>query len=227
MSDTTGKNTGKPGLTRKKRSTRAVENEAFDGFARRIIAAYGRRVAAGDIEALRSLTSLSAEIDATVRLAVAGLRAKPHTYSWGEIAARLGVTRQAVQMRYGDTAERGRLDQRLIDAGIGVSVATLAAVFADHHPGLPASLVCPGCGYRYPDGMDDCPTNQVVRPLLLRRRNESKPAIAALTRIQLDDLLDTKRTRKPGALKQASRPATSADRPQNLLDLIDGKDSTP
>ena len=53
------KNTVKPGLTpnraskRGKRAKRQVENDQFDAFVRRILAAYARRVATGDIEALR------------------------------------------------------------------------------------------------------------------------------------------------------------------------------
>ncbi|GAA1777434.1 hypothetical protein [Luedemannella helvata] len=101
MSDTTPENTVKAGLT-PKRGKRAVETSAFDAFARRILRAYARRVAAGDIEALRSLAALSAEVDAVTREAITGLRQQPHAYSWAEIADRLGVTRQAAQMRYGN-----------------------------------------------------------------------------------------------------------------------------
>src|SRR5579859_1228193 len=142
---TTGKNTVKPGLHRK-RAKRVRENTEYLGFVRRILFAYGRRVSAGDVEALRSLAALTAEVDAITRLAVAGLRNKPYSYSWSEIAIRLGITRQAAQMRYGDRTDRGALDPRLIQAGLNVTVATLAIVFADHHPGVPASSVCPGCG---------------------------------------------------------------------------------
>jgi signal transduction histidine kinase len=46
-------------------------------FVRRIVRAYARRVAAGDVEALRSLAMLSSEVDAVTRLAVAGLRQVP------------------------------------------------------------------------------------------------------------------------------------------------------
>ena len=171
-----GKNTVKPTLTPRprKRTKRPVENSAFDAFVRRILAAYARRVAAGDVEALRSLAQLSSEVDAVCRLAVAGLRQSPYSYSWSEIADRLGVSKQAAQMRYGERTDRGALDRRLLEAGIGVSVATLVQVFADHHPGIPAALVCPGCGYRYPDGTFDCPTLATVRPLLLRRRGEDR-----------------------------------------------------
>ena len=176
------KNTVKPALTSKprKRSKRAVENAAFDAFVRRILRAYARRVAAGDVEALHSLSALAAEVDAVTRLAVAGLRQAPYGYSWSEIADRLGTSRQAAQMRYGDRTDRGALDQRLLEAGLNVSVATLVRVFADHHPGSPASSVCPGCGYRYPDNVLDCPTNATVRPLLRRRCGEDREAVALL-----------------------------------------------
>src|SRR6266545_1844074 len=133
------KNTVKPALTPKprKRARREVENSEFDAFVRRILRAYARRVANGDIEALRSLAELSSEVDAVTRLAVAGLRKSSYHYSWSEIADRLGVTRQAAQMRYGDKTDRGTLDRRLLESGLGVSVATLVQVFADHHPGSP------------------------------------------------------------------------------------------
>src|SRR5690242_13153407 len=143
---------------RAKRAKRYTETSQFDAFARRILRAYARRVANGDIEALRSLAALSSEVDAVTRLAVAGLRKSPYRYSWWEIADRLGVSRQAAQMRYGDRTDRteggAALDRRLTEAGLSVSVATLVEVFADHHPANPdgtAASVCPGCGYRYPD----------------------------------------------------------------------------
>src|SRR5213078_2625451 len=139
--------------------------------------AYARRVADGDIEALRSLAALSSEVDAVTRLAVAGLKRQPYHYSWQEIADRLGVSRQAAQMRYGDRTDRGALDRRLVEAGLAVTVATLVEVFTDHNPGNSASSVCPGCGYRYPDGVVDCPTVATVRPVLYRRRGEDPQAV--------------------------------------------------
>jgi hypothetical protein len=196
--------TGKP--ARSKRATRTVENSQFDAFARRILRAYGRRVAAGDIEALTSLVDLSAEIDAVTRLAVTSLHASPYKYSWSEIADRLGVSRQAAQMRYGDrTDRRGGLDPRITRDGLAVTVATLAQVYADHHPGTPTSSRCPGCGFTYPtDGPTACPTLATVRPLLYRRRAEDKQAVACLTPTQFADLHPTRGTR---AGRQAARPA--------------------
>src|SRR3954468_21648307 len=203
------KNTVKPALTpkpRTKRSRREVENAAFDAFVRRILRAYARRVAAGDVEALSSLSQLSSEVDAVTRLAVAGLRQSPYSYSWSEIADRLGVTKQAAQMRYGDKTERGAIDRRLLEAGLSVSVATLVQVFADHHPGSPAASVCPGCGYRYPDKVSDCPTNATVRPLLLRRRGEDPETVARLTADQYADLHDCITARmQRAAVRQAAQ----------------------
>lgn len=82
---------------------RLVENGDFAAFSGRVIRAAGRRVAAGDVDALPALAALSAELDAAITDAVTGLRAAG--YSWGEIAARLGVTRQAAHQRWNRTAE--------------------------------------------------------------------------------------------------------------------------
>jgi len=81
------------------RARPAVENDAYAAFTRRILRAYARRIAQGDIEALTLMTGLSAEIDAAIGQAVTGLRQSG--YSWAEIGSRLGVTRQAAQQRWG------------------------------------------------------------------------------------------------------------------------------
>lgn len=78
---------------------RVVENDAFAAFGRRVIAAAGRRVAAGDVDALPDLAALAGGVDAALATAVAGLRGAG--YSWSEIAARLGITRQAAHQRWG------------------------------------------------------------------------------------------------------------------------------
>jgi hypothetical protein len=79
-----------------------VENEEYAAFARRVLRAYARRVATGDVEALTLMTSLSAEIDTAIGQAVTGLRAVG--YSWAEIGSRLGITRQAAQQRWGQAS---------------------------------------------------------------------------------------------------------------------------
>jgi hypothetical protein len=81
------------------RPTPAVENPEYAAFARRILRAYGRRVGTGDIEALSHLVDLSDHLDHVIGHAVRQLRGLG--YSWADIAARLGVSRQAAQQRWG------------------------------------------------------------------------------------------------------------------------------
>jgi hypothetical protein len=82
------------------RTRAAVENPEYAAFARRILKAYARRIANGDIEALGLMAELADTIDTSIRDAVTGLRA--HGYSWAEIGSRLGVSRQAAQQRWGN-----------------------------------------------------------------------------------------------------------------------------
>jgi hypothetical protein len=96
-----GQNTVKNALT-PKRPARVRENDEYAAFARRILRAYARRIATGDVEALTLMTDLAEEIDTAISQAVTGLRA--FGYSWSEIGSRLGVTRQAVQQRWGRTS---------------------------------------------------------------------------------------------------------------------------
>ena len=217
--------TAQPTRPVRKRTKRHSENTEFDAFARRILRAYGRRVASGDIEALRSLSGLAAELDAVTRLAVTQLRKPPYSYSWSEIADRLGISKQAAQQRYGERTERGALDRRLLEAGMSVPVAALVQVFADHHPGDPAASRCPGCGYRYPDGQYDCPTNATVRPILRRRRHEDDAVVARLSPVQFADLIGTSKPPKyrAAAVRQSALTALVPDRPASLFDLH-GKD---
>jgi hypothetical protein len=85
---------------RPRRRRYLVETDEFGCFARRIVAAYGRRVAACDIEALTDLVDLATEVDNAITHAVTGLRGCG--YSWADIAARLGITRQSAHERWGD-----------------------------------------------------------------------------------------------------------------------------
>jgi len=86
----------KASLTPNRRG-RVVENDQYAAFVRRVIAAYSRRVAAGDFDAINDMTSIDAELDDAISQAVTGLRAAG--YTWVGIAARLGVTRQPAQQR--------------------------------------------------------------------------------------------------------------------------------
>jgi hypothetical protein len=76
-----------------------VENDEYAAFTRRIIRAYARRVASGDVEALTAMVNLSSLLDDAIGQAVTGLRA--HGYSWADIGQRLGISRQAAQQRWG------------------------------------------------------------------------------------------------------------------------------
>jgi hypothetical protein len=85
-------------LTTKRRS-RVVENDQYAAFLRRVIRAYSRRIAAGDIEAITDMAALAGHLDHAIRDAITGLRALG--YSWADIALRLGITRQGAQQRWG------------------------------------------------------------------------------------------------------------------------------
>jgi hypothetical protein len=93
-----GANTVKDRLTTGR--VRAVsENDEYAAFTRRILRAYARRVATGDIESLTRMTHLADDVESAIRNAVIGLR--EFGYSWAEIGSRLGVSRQAAQQRWG------------------------------------------------------------------------------------------------------------------------------
>jgi hypothetical protein len=73
-------------------------------MVRRMVRAYGRRVAAGDIEALEGLVALRADLDAQIAQAAAALHdgTDDHPgYSWTEIGRVLGITRQSARERFG------------------------------------------------------------------------------------------------------------------------------
>lgn len=81
-----------------------VENEEYAAFLRRGIKAMGRR-ASQDVDALVLLRALEEDIAAALATAVGALHDdRPYLertgFSYGEIAQRLGVTRQAVQKRF-------------------------------------------------------------------------------------------------------------------------------
>jgi hypothetical protein len=76
-----------------------VENDEYAAFLRRVIRAYSRRVASGDIDAITEMAATADHLDIAIRDAITGLRAIG--YSWADVALRLGVTRQAVQQRWG------------------------------------------------------------------------------------------------------------------------------
>jgi hypothetical protein len=215
------KNTVNPALMRRKRSKRVVENPEYACFARRVLKAYARRIADGDIAALRELVVFVTDVDDATRVAVAGLRR--WGYSWFDIATQVGMSKQAARQRWGTPAERHALDRRLLEAGLGVSVATLVQIFADHYPGTPQPALCPACGYRYPDQVTDCPTNATVRQQLYKRRAEDPAALRRLTRAQYVNLHDRKTARTNRvALSRASHPIPDSSVDAGVLFTLSG-----
>ena len=63
----------RPRLSPKRRRW-TVENDEYGEFIRRILRAYSRRVADGDIDALSLMTRLADELDDAITQAVKGLR---------------------------------------------------------------------------------------------------------------------------------------------------------
>lgn len=91
-------NTVNDALTPKRRRP-VTENSEYAAFARRILRAYSRRIATGDVESLAHMATLADEINDAMAQAISGLRAAG--YSWAEIGSRLGISRQAAQQRWG------------------------------------------------------------------------------------------------------------------------------
>lgn len=92
------KNGVRANLTRD-RERGLVENKEFAAFARRIVRAFSRRVAQGDVEALTDLLAFAKDLDTAIQDAVDGLR--EFGYSWAEIADRAGTKRQTAFERWG------------------------------------------------------------------------------------------------------------------------------
>lgn len=76
----------------------SVETPEFAAMVARMVRALGRRVGEGDPVDLLELTALYGELDAALRAAVAEQRETG--FSWGEIAAGLGVSRQTAHQRF-------------------------------------------------------------------------------------------------------------------------------
>ena len=86
-----------PRMTRRRRG-RIAENDEYAAFLRRALRAYARRIGKGDIDEFTQMAAIAAEMDDILRQAVAGLRAAG--FSWADIAARTGTTRQAAWKRW-------------------------------------------------------------------------------------------------------------------------------
>ncbi len=96
--DSAVKNSVRANLT-PDRERATVENKEFAAFARRILWAFSRRVAQGDVEALTDLLAFAVDLDDAIQDAVDGLR--EFGYSWSEIARRAGTKKQTAYERWG------------------------------------------------------------------------------------------------------------------------------
>jgi hypothetical protein len=74
------------------------ETPEYAAMLRRMIRAYGKRVADADPEDFAAMVALRDEFDAAMQTAVQGVYTR---HSWTDIAAALGVTRQAALKRWG------------------------------------------------------------------------------------------------------------------------------
>ena len=86
------------------RERTTVENKEFAAFAQRIVKAFSRRVASGDVEALPDLIVFATALDTAIGDAVTGLR--EFGYTWPEIAARAGITPVQAHERWGATQSK-------------------------------------------------------------------------------------------------------------------------
>jgi hypothetical protein len=85
-------------LTRKPRGPRE-ENGEYARSIGRMLRSYGRRIAEGDTADLADFAALIALAEGEFRAAVGALRERG--YSWAEVGASLGISRQAAQQRFG------------------------------------------------------------------------------------------------------------------------------
>lgn len=95
-------------LSRRRRSKRKrepYEAPAIGGMVRRMIRALVKRAQAGDTEALEQLHQLESFVPTQVTAAGRGLH--EFGYSWGELSAALGISRQACAKRFGKTETDG------------------------------------------------------------------------------------------------------------------------
>ena len=86
-----------------------IETPEYAAMLRRMIRAYGRRVADADEVDLTEMAHMRAELDQAIETAVAGQRARGQ--SWTEIANGLGTSRQYAHRRYGRLVETAQYGQ--------------------------------------------------------------------------------------------------------------------
>lgn len=80
----------------------SVETPEYAGMLKRMIRAYGRRVADADPEDLAAMAGVLEELLDAVQVAVDGQRAQG--WSWAIVGRSLGITKQSAQERFGRNA---------------------------------------------------------------------------------------------------------------------------
>jgi hypothetical protein len=93
-------------LSRRRRRPH-VENDDYGRFLRRVLMAYRRRIAAGDLTALADMSGLIAFTEEQLGNAARAL-VDDRGYSWADVGAALGVSRQAARQRWGTVAPQRR-----------------------------------------------------------------------------------------------------------------------
>lgn len=93
-----------------------VETDKYVGMCRRVIRSLGKRV---DTEALAAFADLRRELELAEAASARALHAEG--FSWTEIGAVMGITRQAARQRFATPADRpeqadGQLE--LVEAGL-------------------------------------------------------------------------------------------------------------
>lgn len=89
-----------PPQRRRRRSPKSVEAADFGAMVRRMVTAYGKRVAAADVEDLAELLALDAHVRQVVASTIEELR-EHQEVSWSFVAEAAGTSRQAAQQRWG------------------------------------------------------------------------------------------------------------------------------
>lgn len=80
-----------------------METPEYADMMARLVRRYGERVGQGDPVDLTRLREIQDSFDAALRVAVRGLHEAG--FSWGEIGAAVGTTRQAAFMRFRERDE--------------------------------------------------------------------------------------------------------------------------
>ena len=99
----------------------------------------------------------------------------------------------------------------LLHAGLDVTVPLLVTVYIEHPPGRPVASACPSSGHVYVADEIDCPTNKVVRPVLVKRRHEHETSLDRLTPEQFEDLTT------PAATSRVRRSSAHPEPPAGLF----------